>query len=144
MLRSFQPQVAGRQVVPVIGEGDAQRHAEASRTAGEVGIHLGGRATLSCGLDPVDDLAGAHQDGRGRSLRRADHVGAHVHPVGEVGVQVPGRAEHHRVATGLPAEGVRAGVDLAEVRLDLGEAHRHTSPMDERPEQERGHLDRWG
>ena len=59
---------------------------------------------------PVDHLAGPQQDGRGVAVRTGDNVGAPMHSVDEVGVQVAGRAEHHRGARRAPAEGVRGRV----------------------------------
>ena len=54
----------------------------------------------------------------------AHHVGAPVHPVGEVHVEVPGGPEHGPDARGLAAEGVAAGVVGPAVRLDLDQAGR--------------------
>ena len=51
--------------------------------------------------------------------RAGDHVGAPVHPVGEVDVEVAGRPEHRGVAARRPPEGVAGRVLGAGVGLDL-------------------------
>ena len=57
------------------------------------------------------------------------HVAAVVHAVGEVDVEVAGRAEHHlRCGRVSPFDGVRARVTRSVVRLDLGDAATATSP----------------
>ena len=62
--------------------------------------------------DPVDDLAGAQQHRRRPCPSApADDVGAPVHAVGEVDVDVAGGAEHDRVARGR-ARGRRASRGL--------------------------------
>ena len=60
--------------------------------------------------DPVDHGAGTQQDGAGDAVLAADDVRAPVHAVGEVAVQVAGRAEHDRGPRRLAAEGVRRRV----------------------------------
>ena len=69
----------------------------------------------------LDDPPGAQQHPAGPALGSAHQVEAVPHAVGEVDVGVAGRAEHHGVAVGAAAVGVRAGVVGAVVRLDLGE-----------------------
>ena len=101
---------------------------------------------LRASSTPVDDLAAAQQQPGGGALRGAHDVGAGVHAVGEVGVQVPRLAEHHRIALGLAAEGVRPGIVGAVVGLDLGDPQRHGAFLggagEYRAEQQRGDLER--
>ena len=101
---------------------DAECPTESGRATRQVAVLRAGTA-LAGDLDAVDDLAGADQHRARGPGRTAPDVAAHVHAVGEVAVQVPGRSEHHRVARRLAAEGVRAGVVRAVVRLDLGETY---------------------
>ena len=61
------------------------------------------------------------QDGRAGALGPADDVHAPVHPVGEVHVDEPGRAEHGPVTGGPAPEGVRARVPGPLVGLHLGQ-----------------------
>ena len=111
-------------VRPVVRAVDPERHGEPGRAAGQVARGLGA-GTPSEGQRFADHhLTGAQQHRGGDALGTADEVHAPVHAVGEVDVDVPGRAEHDGVARGPAAEGVRARVALAVVRLDLGQAHR--------------------
>lgn len=66
-------------------------------------------------------LKGAEQHGRTNAFRLTRDVGAEMHPVSEVNVQVAGRTEHDRVARGLAAERVAAGI-RGGVRLGLDDA----------------------
>ena len=66
-------------------------------------------------------LKGAEQHGRTNAFRLTRDVGAEMHPVSEVNVQVAGRTEHDRVARGLAAERVAAGI-RGGVRLVLDDA----------------------
>ena len=60
------------------------------------------------------------QEHRSRNaVRLGHHVRAVVHPVGEVHVQVRGRAEHHARPGRRAAERMRGGIDGAEIRLGL-------------------------
>ena len=140
---------AGREVAPAVGT----RQPEATRQVGRPAAScrssraVGRRARAS--VNALDHLAGAQQDGGGMSRRLADDVDAPVHPVGEVHVRVAGATEHHRVARGAAAEGVRRRVGGAQVRLDLGQPDAHRAVVgampDEPAEQVAGHvLDRAG
>ena len=59
---------------------------------------------------PRSHRRGAQQDGAGPPLRLADDVGAEVHPVGEVDVEMPGRPEHHGGPRCRPPVGMGGGV----------------------------------
>ncbi len=69
-----------------------------------------------------------------------------MHAIGEVDVHVTGRPEHHLVAPGTPAVGVRGGVHNARVRLDLGDQDRHKPRggfvLDDVPKQAGGDVER--
>ena len=70
-----------------------------------------------------------------------------MHAVAEVRVQVPGFAEHHRVAGGATAECVRSRILAdAAIRLELGEPDRDRARREHRSqhrtEQERCERDR--
>ena len=117
------PQRTGRvaRVEPVLGPSDPERDREASRATSKVARW---RATTSTRqLDAFDDFARTEQHGGGGTHLVTHEVHAEVHAVGEVDVHMAGLAEHHGVARRLAAKGVRAGVEVTLVRLDLGETH---------------------
>src|SRR5215207_3138329 len=135
------PRVQGGAVGPA---GQAEGLAEAGRAAGQV-AGAAGRAPGPHALDPADRLAGPEQHRLGDPLGAADHVGAPVHPVGEVEVEVAGRAEHDRVAGGGAAVGVAGRVEPGPVvglGLDQpGGADPLRGPVDQEPPQQvGGHL----
>ena len=72
-------------------------------------------------LDAVLGLEGAEQHAGRHPLLLGDDIGAEVHPVGEVDVEVTGRPEQDRGAVGHAAVAVTAGVVLP-VRLGLDDA----------------------
>ncbi len=106
--------------LPLSAQVDAERPAQPGRATRQVAVRAPGRARPGQ-LDPLDDLPRPQQHRAGGALDAGDHVAAHVHAVGEVAVEVAGRAEHDRVARRPAAVGVRAGVVRAVVGLDLGE-----------------------
>ena len=73
------------------------------------------------GVDAVPGLEGAEQHPRRDALLLRGDVGAEVHAVREVDVEVAGRPEEHGVAVGLAAVAVAAGIVLP-VRLGLDDA----------------------
>ena len=77
------------------------------------------RATIS--LTPLFRSDGSQKNACARALRFAGDVGAEVHAVGEVHVQVPGRSEEHGVSRRLAAVPVAARVVLA-IGLGLDDA----------------------
>ncbi len=101
---------------------DGERLAELGRAAQEVARYPGGGARGLHDFDARDRRRGAEQDGRAPSFATTHGVGAPVHAVGEVHVQVAGRAEHHLVARRRTPEGVASGVLAAGVGLDLDDA----------------------
>ena len=89
----------GRQVGPVVVEADAQRDAEPRGAAREVGVGARRRGGVRGRVDALDTTSPARRSTADAvALGRADDVRAGVHAVGEVRVEPPGRAEHHRVA----------------------------------------------
>jgi hypothetical protein len=82
-------------------------------------------------LYPVLRDDGSQQDACTRAFGLTGHVGAEMHAVGEVDVQVPGRSEEHCVSRRLAAVPVAAWVVLA-VSLGLDDAAADS------PEEERG------
>ena len=90
---------------------DAQGLAQLGRAAAQVAV-APGRRTARPASRRARRAARAPAAARRRRRRRAPHddVGAPVHAVGEVHVQVPGRPEHRRVARRRAAEGVAGRV----------------------------------
>ena len=74
---------------------------------------------------PAGDRRRPQQHRRRRSVGSADHVGAVVHAVAEVDVEMTRRSEHDRRPRGRSPEGVGRRVLRAEVGLDLDEARPH-------------------
>jgi hypothetical protein len=69
-----------------------------------------------------------------------------MHAIDEVAVQVSCLAEHHRVALGLAAVGMRGGIARALICLDFGNPDEDLDAIDaarhERAEERRCHPDR--
>ena len=116
-----------------VGAVGAQVEAERARRAGPGRGRAGARsrrrrralAASPRQVDALDDLAGAQQHGRRRCRSGSrDDVDAVVQAEVPVDVQAARLGEHHRVARGAAAEGVRARVVGAAVGLDLGEPER--------------------
>src|SRR2546430_950545 len=82
-------------VVPAV---QAEHAGEPGRALGQLGGAAGGRAALCGEVEPGHHLAGPEQDRAGQAVGQADHVGAEVHAIHEVDVEVSGRAEHHLIA----------------------------------------------
>lgn len=134
--RSQNPELRRRvaRVGPVQPTADADRLAEPGRTAGKVTFPpergTGSPRPRRSGAPDrrqrraLDHPASSQQDGGSISRWPADQVHAEVHSVGEVDIRVPGLAEHHRIASGLPAKRVRRRIDGAGIRLDLGQPDR--------------------
>jgi hypothetical protein len=113
------PAQEGRTVVAAV---DAHRLAEARGAGRDQAIVGDVTAQAAHRLGPEDGLAGAQQDRLAHARPRAHDVGAPVHAVGEIDVQVRGRAVHGLGPRGRPAITVGAGIDRAAVRLELDEA----------------------
>ena len=80
----------------------------------------------------------------GGPFRSADDVGAPVHPVGEIDVEMAGGAEHDGVAPGRSPEGVGGGILAPPVGLDLDDAAHPGPPDEELVQQEGAHVQRVG
>ena len=100
---------------------ERERLRQASGAPGQVAIRHPA-TSRSSQIDTVHDLARTDQHPVAGALRPAHEVQRVVHPVGEVHVRVPDRAEHRRIARGATPKGVRTGVVTAGVRLGLGDA----------------------
>ena len=119
------------------------RDREPGRAAGQIVIGARGGAPAPGQLEAVDDLAASQQEPGRDSLGRTDHVGAGVHAVREVGIQMTGLTVHTGVAGGASAERVRAGVNtIADIGLHLGEANRDAIVGEDPTENERGKFER--
>jgi Penicillin binding protein transpeptidase domain/PASTA domain len=133
--------VQGQAVGP---PGQPEGRAQAGRPPGQV-AGAAGRAPGPHALDAADRLAGPQQHRLGGPLGGADHVGAPVHPVGEVEVEAAGWAEHDRVAGAGAAVGVAGRVQAGPVvGLGLDQPDR-AGPLrglvdQQPPEQVAGHL----
>ena len=97
---------AGAEVEPESTPVEPQRAGQPGRSAAPVPWR-DSRAAGRRGLVPGDHLSRAEQDGRGGPDRPGHEVEAPVHPVREVHVGEPGRAEH-RLRRGACGRGRRA------------------------------------
>ena len=106
---------------------DAECLAELGRAAAQIAWTASGRTTtLAHHGQTAQRGAGTQQDGRGLPRGTADRVGAPVHPVGEVHVEVTGGAEHGPGAQGLAPVPVAACVLGPAVGLHLHDPDRRT------------------
>src|SRR5579872_4795186 len=136
------PEIAFEQVSAVEGARHAHPLAELGWPAQEVLLPPGGRSGGPDGLEAGDRRPRPQEDRTGHALRPAHDVGAPVHPVGEIDVEVAGRAEHRRVPPGRSPVGVGGRILGAPVRLDLDDPG-HPLPVDEQGvQQPGGHVDR--
>lgn len=76
-------------------------------------------------IDPHDRLPRTQKDRLAFAIASADDIGAPVHPVGEIDVQVSGRAVHHLGPWRYSPVSVRARIDTSAVSLELHESDRH-------------------
>ena len=123
------PRSPAHQVGAVERAVQPERLAQLAGPAAQVPVPASGRAP--CGahlLQPGQRGQASQQHGRRLPVVAADHVGAEVHAVGEVDVQVPGRAEHGGVAGRRAPEGVAGRVGGSGVGLDLDDARRPARP----------------
>ena len=115
--------------VAAVAHRSGRREAQSARPAAPArgrGRRTGGPTTgeprqLDSRRSPRRPAAAPPRPGR----LAAHDVGAPVHAVGEVDVEMTRRSEHHRRARRRPAERVRAGIVLPVVGLDLGEPDSH-------------------
>ncbi len=120
---------APHEIVAVVGTGDRERLAQPGRPGEQVAVAPGLHPPFPHELDAVDRRGGAQQHRGGVAGLGRDDVGAPVHAVGEVHVEVPGRPEHHLGARRHAPVRVAAGVVGPEVRLDLDDARRQPTPV---------------
>lgn len=116
-----QPHRSDEQVGPVLAPIDRQSLTKSPWTAGKGPLSSRQRnaAAARSKWCPVDNLDRAQQHGVRHSLVPADDVGAVVHTVDQVDVEVPGRPEHDSVARRRPPEGMARRVVESTVGLDL-------------------------
>ena len=108
-----------KQVCSVVMGPNAQRLTELARTIGQVGVGASHtpsthRAETFGGLDGTD------QDRLSASDRTCHDVDALVDAVAEVDVEMPGRAEHHRVARRFSVERMARRI-IRHIGLDLND-----------------------
>ena len=127
---------AAQQRAAVVRERDRERLGQAPGPARDRALRRLGResAQRAHAFDSEGRLDRAQQHGRAPAAGLAHHVGAGVHAVAAVGVEMARRAEHRAVARRLPAVRMRAGVaSVSDVGLDLddpsGEACAVGEPM---------------
>ena len=125
----------------VVGPVPAHRPRQPRRAPGQIPEVRPLPAPLPRGLDAGHDLPGAQQHRRPVSLGAARQIGAEVHPIGEIDVQVPGRTEHGPGPRPRAPVGMRGRIVLP-IGLDLGQPHRHASSGDQATQQLGSHLDR--
>ena len=113
---------AGVEAGLLTAQGEGRR--EAGRPARPVAARRSRRGGPRRASSPATTSPARSRTALAAPGRAAHDVGAPVHAVGEVDVEVAGRAEHHLGARGRAAEGVRPGVARPGIRLDLGEPHR--------------------
>src|SRR5439155_1940969 len=87
-------------------------------------VAAAGVAPTAHDVDTYDGRAAPQQHGARPSRLAAHDVGAPVHAVREVHVEVAGRTEHDAIARRLAPERVAAGILVARVGLDLDEPDR--------------------
>ena len=124
MVRQRETEPAGENIRAIQLPVDPESLRQAGWAAREVPVEAGIAPAAPGCVRPFDDLSCPQQQSGGIAGPPAHHVGAVVHPVGEVHVQVPRLTEHRRVAGRLSAIGMGAGVLRPHVRLHLGDAHR--------------------
>ncbi len=101
----------------VVCDGDAERLAQASGAGAQEPLVIEAAAAAHGG-EAARGYEGANEDGARRSLRLAYEVEAPVDAVGAVDIGEPRCAEHHRVARGTAAVGMRGRIGVM-VGLDL-------------------------
>src|SRR6266511_6054467 len=109
------------QIGAVVRPGDPERLGQPRRARGQLTVAPRRVTPVAHDLDALDGRA-APQQYRARPARlTADDVGAPMHAVREVHVEVAGRAEHHAIARRLTPIPVAPRILVARVRLDLDE-----------------------
>ena len=130
----------GAQVDAVVAAVDPERLAQLAGPVGEEAIRLAASAAPH-DLDTAQRDQPSQQDGLGIAVGAGDHIGAEVHAVREVDVEVSGRPEHRRVARRSAAEGMAGGV-VGAIRLDFDDAPCARSRDEDLVEERRCQLDR--
>jgi hypothetical protein len=114
---------AAAEIQPPRSGRDTERSSKTGGAPTQVAVaghHAGrGAARRAHGGQAGHGLEGPKEHCLGHPGGAADHIGAPMHPVGEVHIEVAGRAEHHSVASCPSPVGVAGGVLGAGVRLHL-------------------------
>ena len=108
----------------VVRQGDSERLAQIARAPGVRRGRDAGPPPTRGHTVTTDDASRTEQYGTGHAISATNHVGAHMDSVTAVGVQVPGRPEHHRTPGRRPTERVRSRIRpgsrwWAAIGLDL-------------------------
>lgn len=109
----------------VVSTIDAQCLREVCGSPRKISIGLGCDPAATCEFRAVYHFARPKEDAAGPSFWPAHDVRGPVHAVAEVDVQVTGRTKHCGVPIGLAPVGMRSGILLTTVCLDLDDADRH-------------------
>ena len=112
-------QLAARDIGPVVGAGDAERHGEFGRARCQVLYLARGRPAPAHEVEPHHRFERANQDATGRAGGFADQIEALIHPIDKVDVGVARRPEDHFRARGDAPRGVGGLVARGEVRFGL-------------------------
>lgn len=123
MVGKLKPEPLGEDIGAVEGPVDSESLRQPRRAPRKVSVSARISAPAPGRVQSTDHLSGAQQQTGCLAGYPAHHVGAIVHAVGEVHVQVTGLTEHRGIAGGLSAESVGAWVISTHVRLDLGDTH---------------------
>src|SRR5438093_11068284 len=112
------PKWAAGEIASVVPQGETKGTPDLAWTAEQLGLRSM-VALRSHEVDAGQRLQSAEKDCSGRTAPLGCDIQAVVHPIAEVDVGIPGRAEHDRVASGSTSEGVGSGVGRPRVRLRL-------------------------
>jgi hypothetical protein len=123
---------AAQQRAAVVRERDAEGLREAPRAARDQPLRRLRReaAQRAHARGSRDWLERAQQNGRAPAAGLAHHVGAGVHAVAAVGIEMAGGAEHRAIARRLAAVGMRARVAaISQIGLHLDDPPGEPAPV---------------
>jgi hypothetical protein len=113
------PDRAADEIGAVGVAGETERLGQPGGSGAQIAVSPGLGPTGAHLIESGGRGAGAEQHRGRHSVGAGDHVGAPVHAVREVHVQMTGGSKHGLVSSGGSVEGVAAGVFAPRVRLDL-------------------------
>ena len=108
---------------------------ELGRAVTEVDVSPGLRPPRTHQVEPSHWCDRSEKHGGGSSFLAAHDIGAPVHPVGEVHVEVAGPAKHHFSARRRPSVGMRSGIISSHIGLNLDDAALHAWGNEDRVKQ---------